>query len=80
MESSSLLADQDRAVGGSPTDRRGTGRAREGGDATTPGRWQLHAAIAACHSDTRDGGDTDWLQVLTLTTCCWRTTARRSYG
>ncbi len=31
-----------------------------------PGRWQLHAAIAACHSDTRDGDDTDWLQVLTL--------------
>ena len=31
-----------------------------------PGRWQLHAAIAACHSDSRDGGATDWLQVLTL--------------
>ena len=31
-----------------------------------PGRWQLHAAIAACHTDTRDGDATDWLQVLTL--------------
>ena len=31
-----------------------------------PGRWQLHAAIAACHADARDGDATDWLQVLTL--------------
>ncbi len=51
---------------GSSADRRSTVRAREGGDAPAPGRWQLHAAIAACHSDTRDGEDTDWPQVLTL--------------
>ena len=31
-----------------------------------PGRWQLHAAIAACHADAPDGEATDWLQVLTL--------------
>lgn len=31
-----------------------------------PGRWQLHAAIAACHTDAREAGDTDWRQVLTL--------------
>lgn len=31
-----------------------------------PGRWQLHAAIAACHSDAPDAASTDWLQVLTL--------------
>ncbi len=31
-----------------------------------PGRWQLHAAIAACHADAPDGDATDWLQVLTL--------------
>ncbi|WP_314508182.1 DUF6596 domain-containing protein [uncultured Microbacterium sp.] len=31
-----------------------------------PGRWQLHAAIAACHSDAEAGDATDWLQVLTL--------------
>jgi RNA polymerase sigma-70 factor (ECF subfamily) len=31
-----------------------------------PGRWQLHAAIAACHSDAEAGEATDWLQVLTL--------------
>lgn len=31
-----------------------------------PGRWQLHAAIAACHADAHGPDDTDWLQVLTL--------------
>ncbi|GAA1947299.1 RNA polymerase sigma factor [Microbacterium deminutum] len=31
-----------------------------------PGRWQLHAAIAACHADAADSATTDWLQVLTL--------------
>jgi RNA polymerase sigma factor (sigma-70 family) len=31
-----------------------------------PGRWQLHAAIAACHADAATWAETDWLQVLTL--------------
>lgn len=31
-----------------------------------PGRWQLHAAIAACHADAATSTETDWLQVLTL--------------
>ena len=31
-----------------------------------PGRWQLQAAIAACHADAGSPADTDWLQVLTL--------------
>ena len=31
-----------------------------------PGRWQLHAAISACHADAPTGEATDWLQVLTL--------------
>lgn len=31
-----------------------------------PGRWQLQAAIAACHGDAATAADTDWLQVLTL--------------
>ncbi|WP_243076834.1 RNA polymerase sigma factor [Microbacterium sp. SS28] len=31
-----------------------------------PGRWQLHAAIAACHADAATSAETDWLQVLTL--------------
>lgn len=31
-----------------------------------PGRWQLQAAIAACHSDAASAADTDWPQVLAL--------------
>lgn len=61
-----LLADQDRAR----WDRRLIAEAQavleKAAMLRRPGRWQLHAAIAACHSDTRDSGDTDWLQVLTL--------------
>lgn len=61
-----LLADQDRAR----WDRRLITEAQavleKAAMLRRPGRWQLHAAIAACHSDTRDGADTDWLQVLTL--------------
>ncbi|PPB50386.1 RNA polymerase subunit sigma-24 [Arthrobacter pityocampae] len=61
-----LLADQDRAR----WDRRLIAEAQAVLETAAmlrrPGRWQLHAAIAACHSDARDGGDTDWLQVLTL--------------
>jgi RNA polymerase sigma factor (sigma-70 family) len=61
-----LLADQDRTR----WDRRLIAEAQsvleKAAMVRRPGRWQLHAAIAACHSDTRDGEDTDWLQVLTL--------------
>lgn len=31
-----------------------------------PGRWQLQAAIAACHSDAASAVETDWPQVLAL--------------
>lgn len=31
-----------------------------------PGRWQLHAAIAACHIDAPSAERTDWLQMLVL--------------
>ncbi|WP_322412101.1 RNA polymerase sigma factor [Microbacterium invictum] len=61
-----LLADQDRAR----WDRRLIAEAQSVLETAAmlrrPGRWQLHAAIAACHSDTRDGEGTDWPQVLTL--------------
>lgn len=61
-----LLAEQDRTL----WDRRLIAEAQavleKAAMLRSPGRWQLHAAIAACHSDTRDGGETDWLQVLTL--------------
>ncbi|MGM1015959.1 MAG: RNA polymerase sigma factor [Actinomycetota bacterium] len=31
-----------------------------------PGRWQLQAAIAACHADAPSAHETDWLQILVL--------------
>lgn len=31
-----------------------------------PGRYQLQAALAACHSQARSAAATDWLQILTL--------------
>lgn len=31
-----------------------------------PGRYQLQAALAACHSQARTAAETDWLQILTL--------------
>ncbi|HWI31441.1 MAG TPA: DUF6596 domain-containing protein [Microbacterium sp.] len=35
-------------------------------EAKRPGRFQLQAAIAACHADAATPDDTDWLQILTL--------------
>ncbi len=61
-----LLAEQDRTrwdgtlLAGA---RHALGRAAR---LRRPGRWQLHAAIAACHADAADAASTDWLQVLTL--------------
>lgn len=61
-----LLADQDR----SRWDAALVGEARRALDRAArlrrPGRWQLHAAIAACHADAATAADTDWLQVVTL--------------
>jgi RNA polymerase sigma-70 factor (ECF subfamily) len=31
-----------------------------------PGRYQLQAALAACHAQARTAAETDWLQILTL--------------
>ncbi|MBD3943393.1 RNA polymerase sigma factor [Microbacterium sp. NEAU-LLC] len=61
-----LLADQDRSrwdpalLAGARDELERAARLRR------PGRWQLHAAIAACHADAPDVATTDWLQVLTL--------------
>ncbi|MGN8552561.1 UNVERIFIED_CONTAM: RNA polymerase sigma factor [Microbacterium sp. SLM126] len=61
-----LLGDQDR----SRWDARLLAEARVLLDRAArlrrPGRWQLQAAIAACHADAADASATDWLQVLTL--------------
>lgn len=61
-----LLADQDRTRWDSHLIAEAQTVLERAATLRRPGRWQLHAAIAACHSDTRDGDDTDWLQVLTL--------------
>jgi len=61
-----LLADQDRTRWDLQLTAEAQAVLEKAAMLRRPGRWQLHAAIAACHSDTHDGGDTDWLQVLTL--------------
>lgn len=61
-----LLADQDRSRWDAALladARRTLDRAAR---LRRPGRWQLHAAIAACHADASGAASTDWLQVLTL--------------
>lgn len=61
-----LLADQDRARWDRRLIAEGHAALEKAAMLRRPGRWQLHAAIAACHADTHDGSATDWLQVLTL--------------
>ncbi|MEI3868412.1 DUF6596 domain-containing protein [Microbacterium sp. CCNWLW134] len=61
-----LLADQDRTRWDRQLIAEAQSVLEKAAMLRRPGRWQLHAAIAACHSDTRDGEDTDWPQVLTL--------------
>lgn len=61
-----LLADQDRTRWDArlQTDAR---RALERAAALRrPGRWQLHAAIAACHADAASIDETDWPQIVVL--------------
>lgn len=61
-----LLADQDRGrwdAGMLAEARRELDRAAS---LRRPGRWQLHAAIAACHADAASAAQTDWPQVLVL--------------
>ena len=61
-----LLADQDRTR----WDSRLQSRARRALDRAaalkSPGRWQLQAAIAACHADASRMEDTDWRQIVVL--------------
>ena len=61
-----LLADQDRSQWDAAL-RAEAHRALSAAAALRrPGRWQLHAAIAACHADARRYEDTDWPQILAL--------------
>lgn len=61
-----LLSEQDR----SRWDRRAIARAEgyleRAAGLRRPGRFQLQAAIAACHAAAPRWADTDWLQILTL--------------
>ena len=61
-----LLADQDRRRWDAPLIAEAQTVLERAALLRRPGRWQLHAAIAACHSDAEAVDATDWLQVLTL--------------
>lgn len=61
-----LLADQDRTKWDAALLEEARGTLERAARLRRPGRWQLHAAIAACHADAADAASTDWLQVLTL--------------
>ena len=61
-----LLAEQDRTRWDRSLIREAHAVLERAAMLRRPGRWQLHAAIAACHTDAQGGEATDWLQVLTL--------------
>jgi RNA polymerase sigma-70 factor (ECF subfamily) len=61
-----LLADQDRSRWDADLITRARAELERAARLRRPGRWQLHAAIAACHADAETGAATDWLQVLVL--------------
>jgi RNA polymerase sigma-70 factor (ECF subfamily) len=61
-----LLDAQDRRLWDRGLIDRARGELARAADLRSPGRWQLHAAIAACHADAASIDDTDWLQMLVL--------------
>jgi RNA polymerase sigma-70 factor (ECF subfamily) len=61
-----LLDDQDRSRWDSGLLQSARAELERAAILRRPGRWQLHAAIAACHADAAAPADADWLQVLTL--------------
>ena len=61
-----LLADQDRSRWDAALLAEARAAVERAARLRRPGRWQLHAAIAACHADAPTAAATDWLQVLTL--------------
>ncbi len=63
----SCCSDSRTALAGMPrSSPRRTRALRRAAELRRPGRWQLHAAIAACHADAATAAETDWLQVLIL--------------
>lgn len=61
-----LLGDQDRSRWDAELMALARATLERAARLRRPGRWQLHAAIAACHADADGDASTDWLQVLTL--------------
>jgi RNA polymerase sigma-70 factor (ECF subfamily) len=61
-----LLDQQDRAAWDPVLLAEGRAQLQLCAQSRRPGRFQLQAAIAACHADAATPGETDWLQILTL--------------
>jgi RNA polymerase sigma-70 factor, ECF subfamily len=61
-----LLADQDRSRWDRAKIAEGSARLAAALRLGRPGRYQLQAAIAACHSCARSAADTDWRQIAAL--------------
>lgn len=61
-----LLVDQDRRKWDAALIARARVELERAARLRRPGRWQLQAAIAACHADADTAAETDWRQVLVL--------------
>lgn len=61
-----LLADQDRSRWDAVLTARARVELERAARLRRPGRWQLQAAIAACHADAETAASTDWPQMLVL--------------
>ncbi|HYI58486.1 MAG TPA: DUF6596 domain-containing protein [Microlunatus sp.] len=61
-----LLSDQDRSRWDRVRLARSEGYLARSAERRRPGRYQLQAAIAACHAEAESWAATDWLQILTL--------------
>ncbi len=61
-----LLVDQDRSRWDAALIARARVELDRAARLRRPGRWQLQAAIAACHADAATASETDWPQVLVL--------------
>ena len=62
-----LLLEQNRALWDQLLIRRGLAAlARAGALTSSPGRYHLQAAIAACHARAKQAADTNWAQIAAL--------------
>ena len=61
-----LLRDQDRSLWDRAALATGEAHLERAAALHAPGRYQLQAAIAACHASSPSWAETDWLQIVTL--------------